>query len=453
MIDFNSIFEMIVSSYNDGLVNSGDEFIDYYRNTLDINVLMDYLNNSLGNHDIDKRNSPIFQQKYFAEIFYNSIIDAYENGLISNHEDFMNYILDNKDISNFYVMTLAVIADSIEDVYYDMDSVYDSNKLDYAMGYDLDSIGEIVGCPRPEATRSNVMVTFTLSSTALESFPINEGTIVTSRTGINFVTDEDVVIPQGEVSVDVCCSSIGKGSKMRVLSGSIHKIESGLDSTGVSVTNKTPSSGGKDRYTDEQYRLLLGEWVGNNIKGSREAYNRFFSSFDGIDGYKLIPNWNGSGTLKIVIDPGYPYQLMNAYELIRESVCQLPDDITMWSPTRVPLSVYCTVNVDIDRVNPFSSSEKEEIRSRIIDAIKVYVNGDVLNSSGLGIGEDFVPYKLGVFLGQVIPEIVNISFILPSDLDTLDKKGVRTCKGNEAVTITDEEIAFVEDEYITVVME
>ena len=99
MIDFNSIFEMIVSSYNDGLVNSGDEFIDYYRNTLDINVLMDYLNNSLGNHDIDKRNSPIFQQKYFAEIFYNSIIDAYENGLISNHEDFMNYILDNKDIS------------------------------------------------------------------------------------------------------------------------------------------------------------------------------------------------------------------------------------------------------------------------------------------------------------------------------------------------------------------
>lgn len=453
MIDFNIIFEMIIDSYNQGLVSSGDEFIEFYRDNLDINGLLSFLNNDLYNHELDVRNTAVFKQKFFAEIFYNSIIDAYENGLISNHEDFIEYILNREDISNFYVMTLAVIADSIEDVYYDMDSVYDSNKIEYALDVDLDSIGEIVGCPRPQATHSSVMVTFSLTDSTDESVPIPKGTILTSRNGTNFVTQEDGVIPIGEDNVDVYCLSMDKGVQTRVLSGTIRKIESNLGINGVNVDNPNASSGGRDRFNDEEYRLLLSDWVKNNIKGSKEAYDRFFSSFDGIDGYKLIPNWNGSGTLKIVLDPGYPFQLQSAYEGINNSVCQLPDDITMWSPTKVPLSIYCSVNVDIDRVNPFSESEKKEILSRIVDGIKLYVNGDTLNSSGLGIGEDFVPYKLGVFLGQIVPEIVNISFVLPQDLDTLNEYGVRTCKGNEVVTITDEEIAFVDDDYITVVME
>ena len=45
-----------------------------------------------------------------------------------------------------------------------------------------------------------------------------------------------------------------------------------------------------------------------------------------IDGYKLIPNWNGvSGTLKIILDPGSPDQLQQAYDEINSNLKKSQD--------------------------------------------------------------------------------------------------------------------------------
>lgn len=381
-----------------------------------------------------------YEQKYFAEIFYNSIIDAYENGLISNAEDFISYITNREDISNYYVLTLSIIADTIEDVYYDMTDVYNSNKINLALGIDLDNIGDIVGCPRPTATHSGVMVTFSLPHKTSTTRTIEKGVSLTSKSGVVFETVEDGIIPIDGTSVDIYAESKATGTQTRILSNTLTTISGGLDMTdfgGTTVTNAEASSGGKDEYNDEEYRLLLMDWVANNIKGSKEAYERYFADFDGLDSYKLIPNWDGSGTLKIVLEPGHPYQLQLAYEDITQNVCQLSDDITMFSPVRVPIKIYASCNVDIDEVNPYSSSEKEEIKSRIIDAIKTYIDGDVFYYTGLGIGEDFIPYKLGVFLSQQVPELKNVSFY---DINSNGDYVVA-----QPVTITDEELGYSEE--------
>ena len=386
-----------------------------------------------------------YQQKYFAELFYNSIIDAYENGLISNADDFIRYITNREDISNYYVMTLSVLADTIEDVYYDMTSVYESNKINLAMGVDLDNIGKMIGCPRPLATRSGVLLTFTLSNTYDETKTIPQGVIVTGAHGVNYITMEEGVIPIGENTIEVYAESMSIGKKSRVLSNTLNAIVSGLEGSEltITVTNTMASTGGNDTYSDEDYRLLLLDWVRNNTRGSKEAYDRYFAEFDGLDSYKLIPNWNGSGTLKIVLEPGYPYQLQEAYDDITENICQLPDDITMWSPKRIGIKVYARCNVDIDVLNPYSESEKDEIKSRIVDAIKTYIDGDVEDYTGLDIGEDFIPYQLGIYLGQEVPELKNILFYEKNE----DGKYVTA----NPVTITDEEIGFSED--ITIVMD
>ena len=67
-----------------------------------------------------------------------------------------------------------------------------------------------------------------------------------------------------------------------------------------------------------------------------------------FDGYKLVPNWNGSGTLKIILDPGLPVQLNQAFTEIRGSVCQVDDDIFLTAPLEKFIDVYAVVNVDID---------------------------------------------------------------------------------------------------------
>ena len=182
-----------------------------------------------------------------------------------------------------------------------------------------------------------------------------------------------------------------------------------------SCTNQTSSSGGNNAYTDDEYRELLLDWRKANIRGSKEAYEYFFSQCDGIDSYKLIPNWNGTGTLKVVLDPGTPDQLRDVYAALNSDVSQFTEDISMFAPEPVPIDIYAICNVDIDMINPYSSVEKEAIRSRIVDAVKLYIDGDVEKYSGLGIGVDFIPYKLGVFLSELVPELKDITFKYPCD--------------------------------------
>ena len=206
------------------------------------------------------------------------------------------------------------------------------------------------------------------------------------------------------------------GSKNKVVAGVLTEIH---DNPFNLVCTNTESSGGIDEYSDTQYRELLKKWRLINLKGSTEAYLQYFANFDGIDGYKLVPNWDGTGTLKIILDPGYPIQLNKAYEEINAKVSQIDVDISLFAPIKKNINVYVVVNVDIDRINPYSSLEKEIIKSKIETAIKVFIDGGYrVNNvyySGLKIGEDFIPHKLAVFLDEEIPELKNITFNYPTD--------------------------------------
>lgn len=373
----------------------------------------------------------IYVQKYYEELFTNLLEEAYDNSLISHNELFVDYVKSRQDISSYYVMTLSIIADTEEDIYYDMTDVYYSDKIEYAVGDDLDDIGMRIGCPRPQATKAGVELVFTLLTPAEETQTIPANTFVSTNGGIEYYTVEDADIPAGETEVSVYALSVEEGMGYRVASDTLTYIISDLDFAST-VTNPQSASGGSEIYNDEDYRKLLLVWVKNNIKGSKEAFERYFAYVDGIDGYKLIPNWDVSGTLKIVIDPGYPYQLKECYDEIMDTVCQLPDDITMFSPERVNIDIHAVCNVDIDEVNPYSSSEKESIKTRIVDAIKLYIDGDYYDDeeqkvyTGLNIGEDFVPYKLGVFIHKLVPELKNITFNYPSSPVTIteEEKGV-----------------------------
>ena len=58
----------------------------------------------------------------------------------------------------------------------------------------------------------------------------------------------------------------------------------------------------------------------------------------------------------------------------------------------------------------------------------MYIEGNVTDYTGLSIGEDFVPYQLGVFLKEedLVPELKNIVFEYPTAPITIEdeQKGV-----------------------------
>ena len=360
-----------------------------------------------------------YEEKDYEEIFEEALQDSLDSGLISHAEDFEDFIANKEDISNYYVMDKSVIAQMIANIYTNgLTPTYESAKVEYAEGIDLEDIGSIVGIVRPPATYAYATVTFSLNEVLEEDVNIEAGVIVSTEDGIEYRTLDDIFIAAGEDSTNVSCIAEEPGVESKVVENSLINIETELE-VSLSCTNEDPSTGGDEEYSDDEYRYLLMNWKIINLKGSTEAYEEYFANFDGIDSYKVVPNWDGTGTVKIVLDPGTPYQLNQAYNDLQDTITQCTEDIVMFPPTPKLIDIYATVNVDIDQLNPYSDVEKEDIKARIITAIKVFIDGGYTIDNeyypGLILGEDFIPHKLAVFLDDEIPELQNITFNYPQD--------------------------------------
>ena len=370
-----------------------------------------------------------YVQKYYEEIFKAMLEDSLENGLISHAEDFQDFIEDKQDISNYYVMDKAVIASMFEKVYEDITRVYRSAKVDYAETFDLDDIGKIVGILRPPATKSSVIVNFDLAETQEEDITIPEGFVISTADGISYETINELYFPAGTTSVYGTCMSINAGPDTRVNSNTLTQIVSNTQYN-LSCNNHYSSSGGNPGYDDDEYRYFLTNWAKINLKGSLEAFELYFATLDGIDDYRLVPNWDGAGTVKIIIDPGDSSLLEIIYDDLKNSVDQIDNILVLSKPEDKFISVNASINVDIDVLNPYSKFEKEDIKSRVVNYIKIFIDGGYLSDNrwypGLGLGEDFIPHKLAVFLDDEIPELKNITFTTPSDYVPIldDERGV-----------------------------
>lgn len=359
-----------------------------------------------------------YAEKQYEEIFEAMLDDSLKKGLISHAEEFPALIKNNEDISNYYVMDKSVIALMFSKVYKDLTKVYESAKVEYAEGSDLDSLGEILGISRPRATSAEVICVFTLNEPAENNISIPEGVTVSTDSGVEYITLEEIFISAEEIQASVATRAIVPGVSSKIVEHQITKIVDDLEYSLI-VDNPVSSNGGEEEYNDDEYRYLLINWTRIHLKGSIEAYENYFASFNGIDSYKIIPNWDGAGTIKCVLDPGTDYQLNKAYKELQENITQSTEDIFMSSPTPKPIDIYAKVNVDIDQVNPYSLMEKEDIKSKIINCIKVFIDGGYrVDSSwypGLVLGEDFIPHKLAVFLDDEVFELKNITFIYPED--------------------------------------
>ena len=363
-----------------------------------------------------------YVEKRYEEIFEAMLQDSLEKGLISHADEFYSYVKNKQDISNYYVMDKSVIAEMFAKVYKALTSIYESQKIEYAEGVDLDNFGKILGLPRPEATSAEVEVTFTLRGNIDEDVTIPKGVIVSTENGTEYVTVEEIYIPQTERTATVLARAVIPGVKSKIVENSIKRIVSNVDYN-FNVNNPTPSTGGAEAYSDDEYRYFLMNWTKIKIKGSVEAFEYYFANFHGIESYKLVPNWDGTGTMKCVLDPGRSDQLNRAYNDLQNKVTQATEDIVMFAPTNKYIDIEAIVNVDIDLINPYSSSEKDNIKSKIKTAIKTFIDGGYRNNGqwyqGLYLGEDFIPHKLAVFLDYEIPELKNIEFHYPEDYITI----------------------------------
>jgi hypothetical protein len=133
-----------------------------------------------------------------------------------------------------------------------------------------------------------------------------------------------------------------------------------------------------------------------------------------------VPNWDGSGTVKLIIDcENSAYTLNNIYDGLIKKAINIDSDIVLVEPDKIPIDIYTVIDVNIDRVNPYSQLEMKNIQNRIETAINTYINGGTrVNGEyykGLTIGQDFVLFQLNRFVAEEVVEVQNMSFGYPKD--------------------------------------
>ena len=376
----------------------------------------------------------LYSKKEYPEIFIKELQNAVLQSLISKQEEFERYIRNREDISNFYVMILSVIAEAIGDLYEDVDNEYYSNKVDYAVKSDLEDLGKLINCSRPEGTYSAVNLTFRLSKQHNNEIRIPAGIITHSDNGLKFRTSEELYFGIGEVEKTITAICTEKGSYKQAVASSITVIDTDLSEYidgSITVINLSSSFGGSDPFIDADYRTLLKNWILKNQRGNLVAYTDYLDNVDGLESYALVRLWDGSGTVKVILDCDESESILyKIYEDLQGIVNEVTGDIYMTFPEKIPIDISTVVDVNIDRVNPFSTGEMDDIKSKIEAAINRYIHGGVrVNGKyfkGLTIGMDFVPFQLAKFVTEEVPEVQNMEFDYPNEVITIqgDEIGV-----------------------------
>ena len=376
-----------------------------------------------------------YKEKDYDQIFLEMMQDAYEYHLVSTDERFLDYIQNREDIENMYCLFLSVYAFENNRIYEDMTLLYNSNDLEKAMGKDLDILGNKFGIPRPQARRSSVSLTFYLNDVVDYDFIIPQGTLVSTANGSTYYTVEEGVIIRGQKRTDVEAYSSNAGYNSRVDRRTL--VNCNFMSGRGGVYNVKGSSGGRGQYTDEEYRRLIRNWAYSHIKGTKEAYELFFAYYEGIDGYRLIPLWDGPGTLKVVIDPSDDWILNDVAVRLKQNVHLLDDDVVVVGATKRRIDININVNVDIDNTLYYSIEQRELIAEKVANAIELYIDGGYRRNGmyypGLSIGENFIPFRCGMFIAQEVPEVRSIDFrdtiknidndVYANEFSTIDDEG------------------------------
>lgn len=165
----------------------------------------------------------------------------------------------------------------------------------------LEWLGECKGVFKNQPTKATGVITFT----GMQGTIITKGTIVTTvatdeKQSIEFELLETKTIRENE-TVDIKAESRIVGTIGNVSKGSISVLLGSI--SGVkSVTNKEDFRGGTDIEDEEHFRerVLVAEQE-DKLSGASLDYIRWAKEVDGVGYAYVVPEWNGAGTVKVLI--------------------------------------------------------------------------------------------------------------------------------------------------------
>lgn len=198
-------------------------------------------------------------------------------------------ILDNNDISNYYISY-----------------VYGALGIDDAEGEDLDRLIAILGVTRYNATYATGTATmYTGGEPAQYDIPIPYGSIISTRQDTNgdivefSVSDDNAILQAGSISTSVNVVAIVAGHTY-VPAGALSVLNSSI--SGIqSVANTIEINSGDDIESDEELRVRTKEISKSFGKCTDSAIKLAVENIDGVLSCTVIDMMNGIGTTGVIV--------------------------------------------------------------------------------------------------------------------------------------------------------
>ena len=365
------------------------------------------------------------------QVLRSMLQHANTNGLLSLDDTLIEEILNGEHTGNQYVLDLdthAFTSASLESL---AGEIYNDIDLDSAVGAGLDCLGKLVGVSRRLGVPAIVGITVGTPVALESSVVIPAGTALIlddlySR--YEYVTSEEITLAAGTTSVTGQAESVDHIYQTALPEGMVRGL-SGYST--LTCTNTEAGNHGRDIETDGEYRERIRKREQSKIIGSDECIKEFLDSYAGLDDYRLVPRYDGVGTLKVVCDcaEGLLDSIsagMYGVVVPRSDyppMCVLPESTTLSSIT-------LTLSLSDGSISLTNDELKQLVRQQVM----VYVSGgtrrDGTGVRGMSIGDDFVPSQLLAYLLGEFPEVSDIV------LDSYDVVTVEDTNKFQLETIT-----------------
>ena len=278
-----------------------------------------------------------------------------------------------------------------------------------AQGFWLDKHGAnpFIKLPRIEGKESTGVVTFSMPEEQQTTTTIPGGTIlISSSTGLEFLTDADCTIEVGGTSANVNATSATVGFDTNIPADDLTIILDPTFPSGLTVTNNEEFTGGLDFEDDDVYRERLLDYVRADDFGSVNYYKQLAENIMGIHDATLIDD--PIYTKKVLIN-GYEKPTPNSILLEGLVVFTDPDNKVLGHTFIVDKPVYydldLTVNLDV--LNEYATEELTNI-------LETYINGGesnyIIEFDGFNIGQGITHSDFEEMF-KLIDGVVNIEVI------------------------------------------
>lgn len=306
------------------------------------------------------------------------------------YETIKERVLENIDIGidkregSFINNMVSPLGVELAKTYMEFDNIFNIAFIKNNYGEYLDLKCKEWGIERKEGKKAIGEITFF----GRDGYVVTNGIECKTKNGLLFVTSEEGVIVNGKVSL--MAESVEEGVRYNVSCSTI--INLSYDVNGVEeIRNETDFLGGIDKENDRELIERFYQKVRTPaISGNVYHYKEWATSIDGVKNARIIPLWDGPGTVKVIITDEHNRPIKK--EIIKEcsdyieSVRPIGAEVTVTTPS--------IVNVDI-RLNVVLEADYsiDSIRALIKENIDIYL----IKCSG-----EIIFTKVGCIISDVI---------------------------------------------------